>query len=230
MQENRALKFSNGLELDLVLCGDRFLGIGTVRHAGVPLRSSALPWTIYAELEAGFRYDRFQLIEIKASSTEAMIRLHARAGWLPRVQEADAMGDSRIRSRRLDAPVAEVRWNFRIINEEIYENTWSGLAMQIEVDTPGHPVHWLLEDATWEIGGEAHGCTLIQQDIMAQDLEQRVERSSVFSTHECFEMLTDGEWEPNYPMDMMPRGVGAGIAISRLRTILRSASSASAPA
>ena len=86
------------------------------------------------------------------------------------------MGDARIRTRRLEAPVASFRWTLRPVIERIGENEWSGVAMQLEVRSPACPLHWVIEDATWELGGRASGATLIQQDVSAMDLEQTVKR------------------------------------------------------
>ncbi len=211
MQDSEFLGFRNGIEIEILKSGTQFLGIGVVRYDGCDLRSNALPWIIYAESETGHCFDQFELVDLKSSPDEVEVCLQARGRRMPRVQEADSMGDSRVRSRRLCVPVASFRWTFRAVEEKFYDNAWPGLAMTISAESPGHPMHWLLEDATWEIRGTASGCILIQQDIMAIDLEQRVERDSKFCTRECFSILTDGEWDSAYPMDMMPRGVGAAI-------------------
>ncbi len=83
--------------------------------------------------------------------------------------------------------------------------------MQLEVESTGWPVHWVVEDTTWEIGGSAAGCVLIQQDVSTIDLEQKVKADSAFSTIEKFNTETDDAWGGNYPMDMLPRAAGAAI-------------------
>ncbi len=117
------------------------------------------------------------------------------------------MDDARIKTRRLAAPTATFRWSFRPITEQIWENEWQGLAMQLEVASPGVPLHWG-HRGHCEIGGAAAGVTLIQQDLSTMDLEQGVKRQSAFSTTEKF--FTDG-WGGSYPMDMLPRAAGAAI-------------------
>ena len=118
------------------------------------------------------------------------------------------MGDARVKARRVRQPVAEFRWTFRRITERVWENDFEGLAMRLEIDSPGHPLHWVIEDTTWEIGGEADGATLIQQDVSTIDLEQADRKDNAFSTIEKF--FTDG-WGGAYPMDMLPRAAGAAI-------------------
>lgn len=206
------IQFPNGLSLEPRTEGDRFLGIAGVWCGETPLRDPILPWIVYAESEDGFRFESFRGLRVRREDPWTVLEFVAEGTWLPRVQEADMMGDSRIRTRRLRAPEAVVRWRFRPITERIWENEWTGLAMQVEVDCPGHPIHWLLEDTTWEIGGAAEGCTLIQQDVTSIDLEQQVRADSVFSTIECFKHgeSTDGEQVTGtFPMDMMPRCAGA---------------------
>ena len=44
---------------------------------------------------------------------------------MPRAQDVDAMGDSRIRTRRVKAPVASFRWMLRPVTEQIGENEWT---------------------------------------------------------------------------------------------------------
>ena len=216
LDTTRLLQFDNGIVVELLIVGDRFLGIGAVTHQDAPLRSTELPWTLYAESDEGFRFDTFQLKNVEADGEEATLTFLAHGDWMPRVQEADAMGDSRIRTRRLVAPTAVFRWRLRATTEQIRETSWAGLATQVEVDTPDAPIHWLLESATWEIGGEAAGCTLIQQDVTSIDLEQTVELDSAFTSRERF-IQSEGKADETgpaglppgiYPMDMMPRGGG----------------------
>jgi hypothetical protein len=195
--------------LELSIDHGRFLGIGAVHYGSTPLRSPQLPWTCYTESDQGVRFEDYQLVDVVESGDGGTTMVFTAQGrWLPRIQDADAMGDARIKTRRLAAPTATFRWSFRPITERIWENEWHGLAMQLEVESPGVPLHWMIEDTTWEIGGAANGATLIQQDVSTIDLEQRVTRKSTFSTIEKF--FTDG-WGGAYPMDMLPRAAGAAI-------------------
>ncbi|EIQ01381.1 hypothetical protein OpiT1DRAFT_05957 [Opitutaceae bacterium TAV1] len=184
-------------------------GIGAVNFHNTPLRSALLPWTFYAESETGVRFSRFDLSGVEQKNgSDVTICFRSNGEWLPRIQETDAMGEARIRPRRAQKTEATFRWNFRLIRERVFENEYVGLAMQLDVSSPGNPLHWIIEDATWEIGGEAGGATLIQQDVSTIDLEQRVREDSEFSTVEKFH--TDG-WGGSYPMDMLPRAAGAAI-------------------
>ncbi len=194
--------------LQLAFSNERFTGLGEVKFEETPLRSPAIPWTFYTESEAGFRFSEFDLLDVLQTGDETTIVFESEGTWLPRIQEADAMGDARIKARRIRRPKARFEWTFRLISERICENVFSGLAMNLKVSSPGHPIHWIIEDTTWEIGGVASGATLIQQDISTIDLEQNVEADSVFTTIEKFH--TDG-WGGAYPMDMLPRAAGAAI-------------------
>ncbi len=204
----QSIIFSNGFSFDLLGEADRFLGIGAVRFQGTALRAAKIPWLIYTESEHGLGFDPTRLEAVERSGEAVTLVIAAEGRWLPRVQEADAMGDARIRTRRAAVAAITLRWTFRPVIERIFENDWAGLAMQVTAFCPGHPIHWLLEDTTWEIGGHAEGCTLIQQDIATMDLEQEVKADSAFSTIEKF--FTDG-WGGAYPMDMLPRCAGASI-------------------
>ena len=216
MTREQTLEFENGFVLKFSCRGERFLGIGEVLYDGTALRNPTLPWTVYTESDDGYRFEDFRLKGVEATAAEATIRFSAEAVWMPRVKTPDAMGDARIRTRRLKAPTAEFRWTFRAITETVWDNDWTGLAMSLEVDCPDHPTNWVLEDTTWEIGGEAAGATLIQQDMSSIDLEQSVEADSVFSTIERFYNNdephipdADAISEGNLPIDMMPRGGGS---------------------
>jgi hypothetical protein len=127
------------------------------------------------------------------------------------VQEADAMGEARIKARRMTAPKATFTWRLRAVTEQLYENEWQGLAMQISYACPGYPIHWLLETATWEIGGAAAGCKLIQQDVTTIQLEQAVDETSAVSTIEKFFTDDPRANGGSFPMDMLPRAAGAAI-------------------
>ena len=195
--------------LNLLVENDRFRGIGAVRYGTTLLRSPQLPWTFYTESDQGVRFEDYRLVKVvKSRGGGATLVFTSQGRWLPRIQDADAMGDARIQTRRVAAPTATFRWSFRPITERLWENDWDGLAMQLAVSSPGVPLHWMIEDTTWEIGGAAAGATLIQQDVSTMDLEQAVKRKSAFSTIEKF--FTDG-WGGAYPMDMLPRAAGAAI-------------------
>nr|MBA3686420.1 hypothetical protein [Planctomycetota bacterium] len=181
-------------------------GIGAVTASGTPLRDPRLPWTVSFESEHGLSFALSRLLRVEQQGDATVLVFAADGRWMPRIQEADAMGDARIRTRRVQAATATVRWTFRPVRQRIEENEWTGLAMRISVESPGHPIHWLLEDGTWEIGGHAKDCTLIQQDTSTIQLEQPVATDSAFSTIEKF--FTDG-WGGAYPMDMLPRCAGS---------------------
>jgi creatinine amidohydrolase len=78
---------------------------------GTPLRCPKLPWTFYIESDTGFRFSTFNLVNVAASGAEATVVFTAEGEWMPRIQEADAMGDSRIRTRRLERPTATFSWS-----------------------------------------------------------------------------------------------------------------------
>lgn len=212
MNTPQRIEFSNGFSFELQIEAGCFLGLGNVSYRGTPLRSARLPWTIYTESEgvdAGVRFETFSLADVRCDSGGGVsLVLHSKGRWMPRVQEADAMGEARIKTRRVDTPEAVFTWSFRPVVEKIYENEWPGLAMQIGYECAGAPIHWLMEVATWEIGGEAAGATLIQQDVSTIQLEQETTVEGAYSTIEKF--FTDG-WGGCFPMDMLPRAAGAGI-------------------
>lgn len=212
MNVPRMIEFPNGLSLELMTDGRRFAGIGTVACRGNVLRSSLLPWTLYTESEtfdAAVRFETFTLEDVRHEADGGVsLVLRSRGQWMPRAQEADAMGEARVKSRRVTAPDAVFTWSFRPVTEKIHENTWQGLAMQVSYACAEAPVHWLMEAATWEIDGAAAGATLIQQDVSTIQLEQEVRADSAFSTIEKF--FTEG-WGGCFPMDMLPRAAGAAI-------------------
>jgi len=200
------ITLTGGFSLDVQTQGNRFIGIGTVTFRGQPLRADTLPWTLYFESETGVRFADFILNEVVQQGETVTLDLTAHGSRMPRVQEGDAMGDGRIRTRFLDPVEAQVRWTFRPTCLTLHGIEWAGLAWTIAVESPGHPIHWLIEETTWEIGGAAEGCTLIQRDMSTIWPEQPVSRNSAFTTMEKF--ATEG-WGGSYPMDMMPRGAGA---------------------
>ncbi len=215
MSGAQKILFNNGFELHLAFEGDRFLGIGNVIFGGARLRNPDLPWTLYTESEQGYRFEEFRLTDLGQDGSEARIVFTSEGTWMPRVQEVDSMGDSRIRAPRLKSPSATFTWSFKAIDEQIADKSWSGLAMQVEVESRGYPINWVLEQSTWEVGGSADGSHTIQQDLSAIDLEQEVKRDSRFTSRECFVLGDEKDDDPvglppgAYPMDMMPRGAGS---------------------
>ncbi|MCJ8332552.1 MAG: hypothetical protein HRT89_14015, partial [Lentisphaeria bacterium] len=159
------IKFDNGFELSLATDGSRFLGITDVVFDGSALRNPTLPWILYAQSDTGHSFDNFSDLQVNKDGDWTVLEFNATGSWMPMVEETDMMTDPMIRTRRLKSADAKVRWKLRPITEQIEENEWCGLAMQLEIDCPGHPIHWLLEDTTWEIGGAAEGAVLVQQDM-----------------------------------------------------------------
>lgn len=211
MTTPRRFEFSNGIAFETLIEGGRFLGLGNASFQGTALRSPRLPWTVYTESEfegGSVRFENFTLAEARETGGGVDLVLRSAGSWMPRIQEADAMGEARIKSRRLSTPEATFTWSLRPISERLYENQWHGLTTRIGYECAGAPIHWLMEVATWELGGEAAGATLIQQDVSTIELEQPVAADGAFSTIEKF--FTEG-WGGCYPMDMLPRAAGAGI-------------------
>tara|TARA_Y100001933_G_C19014369_1_gene570685 strand:- start:1251 stop:3338 length:2088 start_codon:yes stop_codon:yes gene_type:complete len=207
----RTIQFPNKLGFDLLFDDNQFLGIGAVRHDQMQLRSDASPWCVYLESDAGWRFDRFDLVDVQQVQEQVTLVLRGRGTWNPRIQDGDAMGDSRFVAPKLSVPFITIHWHFTPITQRIEENEYDGLEMTLEVQSPGAPVNWLLENSTWELGGHAQGCVLIQQDVSCIDLEQRVEADSAFSTIEAFFSKGPNAWGGSFPMDMLPRAAGAAI-------------------
>ncbi|MEX0653442.1 MAG: hypothetical protein WD534_06255 [Phycisphaeraceae bacterium] len=201
-------KVAGGFEFDLLLDADRFHGIGEVRAGETPLRSDRAPWTLQTAADHGWQFVQWRLRDIRQVAGGFDLTLTSRAEWDPVTQVVDALGERRIHAPRLDAPEAELTWAFRPWQEMIGDETFAGFTHQIHLATPNAPVHWLLERATWELGGSAADCTLIQQDLSLNGMEQPVQISSAFTTAEGF---VGGEWAGSYPMDMLPRGGGSCI-------------------
>lgn len=188
-----------------------FRGIGAVSIDDIALRDAQLPWSFYTESDSGewsVRFERFTLEKVEEQGDEVALVLRSVGQWMPRRQEADAMGEARIASRRLSAPEAVFTWRIRALTETIHETEWRGVASQIAFESVAAPLHWVMETATWELGGRADGCVLVQQDVSTISLEETVRSDSRFSTIEKFH--TDG-WGGSFPMDMLPRGAGAAI-------------------
>lgn len=208
MQDDYCLDFTNECRLKLALRGDTFLGIADVEHDGVPLRDPALPWAIYTECDdEAVRFGTFRLKHMDMGRQGSTLTLESPADWLPRAQAADKMGDSRIHTRRAVSAVATIRWHIRPIREVIFGREWVGLTWWFEYECPGYPIQWLLEDATWELGGRAEGCTLIRQDVSALRYEQSISIDEGFASVEHF----DASGRQQSPMDMLARGGGSCI-------------------
>ncbi len=93
------LTFSNGIAFNCNLEKDRvFPGIGGVLLKAPCYVTDQLPWTFYTESEnknGAWRFEEFLLKDIESDENSATLTLSSRGRWLPRIQEADAMGDAR---------------------------------------------------------------------------------------------------------------------------------------
>ncbi len=208
---NNRITFKNGLSFEIDVSGKVFNGIGAVSFRGEKLRSASVPWTIIFEAEQGFRFDSYELARIEKTGDSARIFIDGTAGWMPFGRTTDAMGDSRFHTRRLQKPRIRLCLHMETISEKIRENGWTGVKTRWEIVSSEIPLHWAIEDTTWEIGGKADGAVLLQQDVSTIDLEQKVSKDGAFSSIEKFAVEEKGAWGGAFPMDMLPRGAGAPI-------------------
>ena len=208
---NRSVHFQNGLELEVIVEGNRFLGIGELRYQGTPLRSGALPWTVYTESELGLRFDTFCLKEIKQDADAVTIEFTGGGQWLPRIQDADAMGDARFKTRRLRNPTATFRWTFRAIEERIEENVWTGIAMKLSIFEPRRPDP--LAIGRHDLGDRWRCCRLHIDTAGCLDHRLRTGscRGERVQHHRAIFTDDADAWGGSFPMDMLPRAAGSAI-------------------
>lgn len=165
--------------------GDAFLGLGEITINGQPIRGGELPMRPFTATHDGIEFDHFQLQRIEQQGD--CVVLHTRAfgvgGRVSAVQDHSL--DPVWSTRKWDGGVldeAHIAWVLQADTREIGGRTYTGFTYQYRFQGP--EIYYLLDQATWELGGQAVGVTLLRQQ-MGEDPLVTVAADTEYSTAAC---------------------------------------------
>lgn len=154
------------VEIELKHQGKQFLGLGRIKVGAVVVRSGELPMRPFTATHDGIEFDRFEIESIQQTSRRVVIRTRA-IGVSGRVwplldHSLDPVWDT----RRWDGqPIAEARmdWIIETASKEIAGRRYDGLAYSFRFRSKKNDIYYIMDRATWELGGVAKGVTLLRQ-------------------------------------------------------------------
>jgi hypothetical protein len=154
------------VEIELVSRGEAFLGIGRVSVGNRVLRDGTLPIRPFTATHDGIEFDDYVLLDVEQTGTRAVLRTKA-LGYgaaVPALQDhsLDPVWSIRPWDRRVLAE-AVMTWIIDAETREIGGRTWTGLAYQFQWSGP--EIYYITDRATWELGGDAVGVTLLRQQM-----------------------------------------------------------------
>lgn len=156
------LTLDNGLHLQLLQSGERFLGIGEVHHGEVALRNGRRPWFAAIRTPGGVEVTDFKLESTAESAEGARLHFSCRtlAGgpmdWMvhevrPRWNTADWAESPQ------PAPDMKLELTLRPVTRVIGRRVFTGFSYAYDYRSASHPIYKLLDRGTWEPGGRAVG-------------------------------------------------------------------------
>lgn len=156
------LTLDNGLHLQLVQSGERFLGIGDVHHGETALRSGRRPWFAAIRTPEGVEVSDYSLLRTEQTTEGVRLHLCCRTlasgpmEWMvhevrPRWNTADWADDPQ------PAPDMRLELMLRPITRIIGGRCFSGFSYSFHYHSERHPLYKLLDRGTWEPGGRAVG-------------------------------------------------------------------------
>jgi hypothetical protein len=179
---------SNGVTLELLLAGDRLLGVGEITIAGMPVRSRTAPLAPVLRTGYGVDYREYRLREVREEGGQVTLVTAA-------VGEPGLYGDYRdeydyeMAWPRVQAERVEdtVEWIFAPESLILEGVAYSGLSYAFRYTSAERSVFQMTVRATWELGGSAPGNTLLYQGQINPPVHECT-TASRFST-ECLRRL-----------------------------------------
>ena len=162
-----ALRIGN-VEIELKTRGRQLLGLGRIRIGGLPVRSGDLPIRPFTQTLDGLEYDRYEIESIQTTARRVVIRTRA----IATAGAVDVMLDHSLdpvwSTRPWDGrPVAEDRmdWILEADTRTFGSVGYEGFTYQFRFHSARRSIFYILDRATWELGGKAEGITLLRQQM-----------------------------------------------------------------
>ena len=154
-------------EIELLLDGDRFLGIGKVWIDSVLIRSGRLPWRIMTQTYSGMELAELRVLGINSRDEELHIRLDARFSplftHLKQDHSTDPIHDTG--DWQDEAPVSGGEMTLVLSKAalEIHEARFTGFSFHWHYRSDSVPLFFLYDMSSWELDGDITGATAISQ-------------------------------------------------------------------
>jgi hypothetical protein len=161
------IKLPGNIEIDLATTkAGKFKGLGQVRAGGVPLRTNKRAWRPFFATPQGLSYIEFAIVSTTPTPTGGVTLEMAAIGQpTPIAEETDEYLCDIVDLSLPDEPVTDKLWiDIEPSKQTIGGKTLTGFKYRYRFELgEGRKIYRLFDEATWEIGGELQGNTLVFQ-------------------------------------------------------------------
>jgi hypothetical protein len=150
-------------EIELLEKDGRFLGLGRITVNGVAIRSAAMPMHPDLDTPDGIRYDAFRLEDVRVEGDETVLVTEAE-GTAGLFGEYRDEYDTQLAWPRLPRETIDrLEWRLRPETLTLDGVEYVGFSYALRFHSATRAIHKATWVATWELGGEAAGNTLLYQ-------------------------------------------------------------------
>ena len=147
--------------------GDAFIGLGAIHIGKTKVRSGRLPMRPYTETYQGLGLAGLRLLGIDASRSELRLKLKASFRRLPAQVMRDHSFDPIHDTADWDDQAAASTARFDIVLRKAADSfagvKFAGFSYQYDYKSKDVPVYWIMDYASWELGGDMTGATAVSQ-------------------------------------------------------------------
>jgi hypothetical protein len=154
-------------QFELLTDGHRFLGLGAIRIGAVQVRADRLPLLPYTQTFTGLELGALHLLDILKGSNEIRLPLAAVFRPLPVKLRRDHGFDPIHDLADWDASHAQPKGRLDLVlrtaSDRFGDYEFDGFSYHYEYSSTDVPLFYLLDRASWELGGDIAGATVLSQ-------------------------------------------------------------------
>ena len=157
---------------EVITDGADFVGLGAITIAGTVVRSARLPLApFFQDYGTGVELERLELLGIDTSPAALRIRTRAHFRALQikpmRDHSLDPIHDLGDWTRDASSPAASAPAELDLVlapvAEDFADAQWTGFSYHYEYRSDSVALWWLMDRASWELGGDIVGATVYDQ-------------------------------------------------------------------
>ncbi|MHB9133348.1 MAG: alpha-amylase family protein [Armatimonadota bacterium] len=159
------VRWDNGAHITFALEGDFLLGIRDVTMHGVPLRNAAKLWRPLIITPQGIHYRQFRLEKVNDEADGTVRVITTAVGIQTLLQEEldEYLGDVLHLPPSDDPVYDQFVWELRPGALDLDGRLFAGFSYRYHFISQTQHIYRIFDDATWEIGGQVEGNTLLLQ-------------------------------------------------------------------
>jgi len=172
------------LDIELKCKGKAFLGIGRISCGKTLLRAGDLPIRPFTATHDGIEYDQYEIEQVHATARRVTIRTRAigKCGPVAALQDHSLDPVWSIRSWEGGTAVVDrMDWILESGERKIGGQTFRGFWYSFRFHSSEREIYYILDRATWELGGDANGVTMLRQQ-MGTDPKVTLARNTAYCT------------------------------------------------